>query len=74
MGYFDDLDAKFGKKAPKRIVLDTFPDEGSDCVEPKCRGKYKIELPGSCYCAVTHAPCSNCENSFLVCSECGHVP
>lgn len=44
-------------------------EEGGPCPAHGCAGHMQIEQD-PCYCAATHAPCSNCTNSTLMCDEC----
>lgn len=51
-------------------------DEGEKCPHfgPTCCGRLRLTLNGECTCAFLGrmAPCSACEESYLVCDDCGH--
>lgn len=53
-----------------RVSLPVELEEGDTCLFQNCRGIVEITQE-PCYCDVTNAPCSACENSHLACEDCG---
>ena len=47
-------------------------EEDSNCPCFGCKGTMAWEQY-TCYCRHTYPPCSNCENAWLACNECGWV-
>lgn len=44
------------------------------CPCPMCGEGYMKLTQEPCYCAATHAPCTNCTSSWLECTKCGATP
>ena len=47
-----------------------YPDEGDNCRDKQCSGKYEFKTPAECYCHIS-PPCHKCVENELTCDECG---
>lgn len=57
------------RKKPYRVTLPINLEEGEPCPHRGCDGVL-VHTQESCHCGIEPAPCSNCENAWLECSEC----
>lgn len=44
--------------------------EGDNCLDEQCTGKYEWKQPDGCYCHIS-PPCHVCVENQPVCDECG---